>query len=305
MHGPAQRGHCVVCVRGRRGGEGTVHAAEAPAPWPACARRPGEGSLLPLWKFQSEKAKRRQVTALCWNPQYDDMFAVGYGSYEFLKQASGLVSLYSLKNPSHPEFSLHTESGVMCLDFHPELSHLLAVGCYDGSVLVYDIHQRVDAPIYQASVKTGKHNDPVWQIFWQVDEANKGLQFVSISSDGNVNLWILTKSELVPENLMKLRVVKEGDALEDDPAASGPAGGCCMDFCKVCGRRPGVFLCAAACACGTQHALAWARARARALGWRCSCKCTMSTRAGRSSSTLQESRRERPARTPSSSDAGS
>lgn len=188
---------------------------------------------MPLWKFQNEKAKRRQVTALCWNPQYDDMFAAGYGSYEFLKQASGLVCLYSLKNPSHPEFMLHTESGVMCLDFHPELSHLLAVGCYDGSVLVYDIHQRVDQPIYQASVKTGKHSDPVWQIFWQIDEAQKGLQFVSISSDGNVNLWILTKSELVPEHLMKLRVVKAGDALEDDPAANGPAGGCCMDFCKA------------------------------------------------------------------------
>lgn len=67
----------------------------------------------------------------------------------------------------------------------------------------------------------------------QVDEANKALQFVSISSDGNVNLWTLTKSELVPENLMKLRVVKAGDAFEDDPMANGPAGGCCMDFCKV------------------------------------------------------------------------
>lgn len=23
---------------------------------------------------------------MCWNPLYDDMFAVGYGSYDFLKQ---------------------------------------------------------------------------------------------------------------------------------------------------------------------------------------------------------------------------
>eukprot|EP00983_Pelagomonas_calceolata_P073266 1152064-Pelagomonas_calceolata.AAC.2 len=47
------------------------------------------------------------------------MFAVGYGSYDFLKQASGLVNIYSLKNPSHPEFAYSTESGVMCLHFHP------------------------------------------------------------------------------------------------------------------------------------------------------------------------------------------
>ncbi len=60
-----------------------------------------------------------QVTALCWNPQYLDLFAVGYGSYDFLKQSAGLINIYSLKNPSHPEFSLSTESGVMCLHFHP------------------------------------------------------------------------------------------------------------------------------------------------------------------------------------------
>lgn len=34
-------------------------------------------------------------------------------------------------------------AGVMCLDFHPQQAHLLAVGCYDGSVLVYDLRSRV------------------------------------------------------------------------------------------------------------------------------------------------------------------
>ena len=53
------------------------------------------------------------MTSICWSPQYSDLFAVGYGSYEFLKQASGLISVYSLKNPSHPEFQFTTESGVM------------------------------------------------------------------------------------------------------------------------------------------------------------------------------------------------
>ena len=34
-------------------------------------------------------------------------------------------------------------AGVMCLDFHPQHAHLLAVGCYDGSVLVYDLRSKV------------------------------------------------------------------------------------------------------------------------------------------------------------------
>lgn len=232
------------------------------------AFRPGEGSMLPLWRFGSEKSRRRQVTAMCWNPQYLDLFAVGYGSYEFLKQSSGLINVYSLKNPSHPEFSLSTESGVMCLHFHPEYSNLLAVGCYDGSVLVYDIHVKSTHPIYQATVQTGKHNDPVWAIFWQVDEAQKALQFVSISSDGNVNIWTMNKSELTHESLMKLRVMGGGGGRPQSAGApkppsgtaaaaaadatggsavggpgdeagglAGSAGGCCMDFNKAPGQE--------------------------------------------------------------------
>ncbi|KAL6762450.1 WD40-repeat-containing domain protein [Haematococcus lacustris] len=231
------------------------------------AYRPGEGSLLPLWKFTSDKARRRQVTSICWSPQYLDMFAVGYGSYDFLKQSSGLINIFSLKNPSHPEYSFSTESGAMSLHFHPEYSNLLAVGCYDGSVLVYDVRVKGNTPIYKASVRTGKHNDPVWAIFWQVDEAQRALQFVSISSDGNINLWTMNKSELSHEVLMKLRVVvppapgaaaaaggKLSDAAaaaasasnggpvgaggEEDVAAGagGSAGGCCMDFNKAPGQ---------------------------------------------------------------------
>ena len=39
-----------------------------------------EGTLLPLWKFGFEKAKKLEITALCWNPSYNDLFAAGFGS---------------------------------------------------------------------------------------------------------------------------------------------------------------------------------------------------------------------------------
>lgn len=53
--------------------------------------------------------------------------------------AAGLVAVYSLKNPGHPEFSFSTAAGVMCLDFHPEHPALLAVGCYDGHIAIFDV----------------------------------------------------------------------------------------------------------------------------------------------------------------------
>ncbi len=74
----------------------------------------------------------------------------------------------------------------------------------------------------------------------QVDEAQKALQFVSISSDGNVNLWTMNKSELTHEPLMKLKVVRQAGRGEPLPGEENGtsvvmsiAGGCCMDFCKV------------------------------------------------------------------------
>eukprot|EP00438_Fugacium_kawagutii_P012818 Skav200471 [mRNA] locus=scaffold5182:71716:74499:- [translate_table: standard] len=67
-----------------------------------------EGTLLPLWRFSSEKAKKKQ-------------------------------------------------------DWHPAHPAVLAVGLYDGTVLVYDVRARTKKPIYQSTVRTNKHTDPVWE----------------------------------------------------------------------------------------------------------------------------------------------
>ena len=50
------------------------------------------------------------------------------------------------------------------MHFHPSYSNLLAVGCYDGSVAVYDARSKGGPPLYQATVKSGKHSDAVWQV---------------------------------------------------------------------------------------------------------------------------------------------
>jgi dynein intermediate chain 1 len=86
---------------------------------------------------------------LAWNPQYQDLFAVAYGSYDFLKPMTGLICCFTVKNPTWPEFSFTTESGVMCIDFHPTHPALIAAGCYDGTVMVFDIRLKsTNKPIY-------------------------------------------------------------------------------------------------------------------------------------------------------------
>ena len=81
-----------------------------------------------------------------------------------MKQNNGMILIYTMKNPSYPEFVYNTESGVMCLDIHPEHPYLLSIGFYDGSVGVFSVTDRKPGPLYLSTAKTGKHTDPVWQV---------------------------------------------------------------------------------------------------------------------------------------------
>ncbi|XP_054979979.1 dynein axonemal intermediate chain 1 isoform X2 [Sorex araneus] len=172
--------------------------------------RDQEGTLLPLWKFQNDKAKRLAVTALCWNPKYKDLFAVGHGSYDFMKQSRGMLLLYSMKNPSFPEFAFSSESGIMCLDMHKDHPYLVVVGHYDGNVAVYNLKKPQSQPSFRSSAKSGKHTDPVWQVKWQKDDMDNNLNFFSVSSDGRIVSWTLVKSELVHTDVIKLKVQGNG-----------------------------------------------------------------------------------------------
>ncbi|KAL7428682.1 hypothetical protein ACHAXM_001375 [Skeletonema potamos] len=201
-------------------------------------REHGEGVVMPLWTFATTRTNKRHVTSLCWNPRYSDLFAVGYGSYDYMRQSSGIVCCFSLKNTSYPEYIIGVESGVMSLDFHPQHSSLLAIGCYDGSVLVYDIKNRSNTPIYSSCLRSGKHSDPVWQVRWRHDSHNGSyFNFYSISSDGKVANWTMSKNELKMEPVMFLKLTshtnaneKDNSNLFDQHALSGFAGGSSFDF---------------------------------------------------------------------------
>jgi dynein intermediate chain 1, axonemal len=120
----------------------------------------------------------------------------------------------------------------MCIDFHPTSPALIAAGCYDGTVMVFDIRSG-SKPIYQSTVRTHKHTDPVWQVRWN-DTANaKNLSFYSISSDGRVTNWNLMKNKLEAEELIKLKLVqdtKDESESKKEAFLYGLAGGMCFDF---------------------------------------------------------------------------
>ena len=149
---------------------------------------------------------------------------------DFLKQAKGLILLYSLKNPSYPEFVYNTDSGVMSLDIHADYPNLIAAGFYDGSVAVYNTAETTQTPKYTSNAKSGKHTDPVWQVKWQKDDLDGNMNFFSVSSDGRVVSWTLCKSELIHTDVLTLSI-ESGDSAESG-VVSALGCGTCFDFNK-------------------------------------------------------------------------
>ncbi|NXD84116.1 DNAI1 protein, partial [Halcyon senegalensis] len=190
--------------------------------------RDQKGTLLPLWKFQCDQTKSLAVTAISWNPRYKDLFAVGYGSYNFMKQGKGMLLLYTLKNFSFPAYVFSSESGIMCLDFHNDHPYLMAVGFYDGNVAIYNLKKATSQPSYKSSAKMGKHTEPVWQVKWQKDDLDNNLNFFSVSSDGRIVSWTLIKNELVHTDVIKLSV--EGTTMQGPEELQLQTLGCGISF---------------------------------------------------------------------------
>jgi len=180
------------------------------------------------------------VTSVCWNTVHRDMFAVSFGSYDFTRQSTGMVCVYSLKNPSYPDYVYLTESGVMCLDFNATVApSMLACGLYDGSVVVFDLGKRDPKygtysrdPVIVSSLETGQHMDPVWQVGWSTTEESSGVvSFRSLGSDGRLLKWSITTNELQVEEMMKFQLGIKDDAYEiDESEVVGLASTTCLDF---------------------------------------------------------------------------
>ncbi|XP_026461255.1 dynein intermediate chain 2, ciliary [Ctenocephalides felis] len=164
---------------------------------PADDFREEEGTLLPLWKFTHHKIGRHTITDLCFNPMYYDLFAVTFGSVDFLKQPEeGALALYTIKNPSYPEYICMTRHGAMCVDIHPTLPYLVVVGFFDGSVSVYNVQLPPPKPQFMSDAVNNKHCGIIWEIKWGPDMQDGEKNFYSCSGDGKVKNWVMMLTEL-------------------------------------------------------------------------------------------------------------
>ena len=78
--------------------------------------------------------------------------------------SKGLVCVYSLKNPTYPDFICHSSCAILCIDINPSHSHMIAVGLIDGNVAVYNLQLKSQHPFYVSDARNGKHQNVINQV---------------------------------------------------------------------------------------------------------------------------------------------
>ncbi|XP_067632457.1 dynein intermediate chain 2, ciliary isoform X2 [Eurosta solidaginis] len=198
---------------------------------PADEYREQEGTLLPLWKFNYDRIRKLSITDLLFNPKYYDLFAVCYGSHEFMKQSNeGAICFFTVKNPSFPDYIISTESGVMCCDIHPSYPFLVAIGMYDGSVAVYNLRENYEQPLYLSVGVHNKHAECAWEIKWGPDMSDGEINFYSVSTDGRVFNWVLMQNDFMITAITTLFLTNEIVEGPDGTEVQLRSCGSCMKF---------------------------------------------------------------------------
>ncbi|XP_069948680.1 dynein intermediate chain 2, ciliary-like [Cherax quadricarinatus] len=165
--------------------------------------RPLEGSLLPLWKFHHDKSRGLVVSHVRWSPVYSDLFAAAYTSGDLGgDDGTGMLCLYTLKNPSTPERVFRAPCGVTCVCFHPQHGSVVAAGWSDGTVVMYDIRSSTSPVAISSSATAGKHLLPVIQVEWVRTQPGEELCMYSVALDGRLTEWQVRASSLVHSDVL-------------------------------------------------------------------------------------------------------
>ncbi|CAB4063118.1 DNAI1 [Lepeophtheirus salmonis] len=152
--------------------------------------------------FKAAKILERMVNQNTYNDiALDDFYA---------KDDFGVICIFSLKNPSYPEYLCISDSSVMTVDIHVDHPHMVVTGRADGNVAVYNLQlDNPQHPSYISSAQNGKHRDIVWHVKWAKDNLDGYLNFYSISGDGRVTNWTMVKTALWFTDLLKIPFTRQ------------------------------------------------------------------------------------------------
>ncbi|XP_069511224.1 dynein axonemal intermediate chain 2 isoform X2 [Ambystoma mexicanum] len=159
--------------------------------------------------FRDPNEIKRTATTLSWHPDGNQKLAVAYSSLEFQRASKDMSYdsyIWDLENPNKPELTLKPVSPLVCLEYNPKDSHILAGGCYNGQIAYWDT-RKGGQPV-EISVVEHSHRDPVYRVLWL--QSKTGTECFSASTDGQVLWWDIRKMSEPTEKLV-LDITKKGN----------------------------------------------------------------------------------------------
>ncbi|KAJ3109442.1 WD repeat-containing protein 63 [Phlyctochytrium planicorne] len=123
-----------------------------------------QGSHTSLQEYQSftdlKHSKDKSIACIDWHPvqkgvvaiscvqrcTFDERVEAGYA----FRSKESLLLIWSFHDPIHPQLILEAPDDVLCFQFNPTDSNIIAGGCVNGQILIWDISE------YQDKLKSNK-----------------------------------------------------------------------------------------------------------------------------------------------------
>ncbi|XP_067914809.1 dynein axonemal intermediate chain 2 isoform X1 [Heterodontus francisci] len=151
--------------------------------------------------FSDPNEMKRTVSHLSWHPDQGRKLAISYCSLEFQRADEDMSYdsyIWDMENPNKHEMVIKPVSPLVCLEYNPKDSHILAGGCYNGQMGYWDTRKGGQA-VEMPAVELG-HRDPVYKIIWL--QSKTGTDCFSASTDGQVLWWDIRKMSEPVERLI-------------------------------------------------------------------------------------------------------
>ncbi|CAL8260247.1 unnamed protein product [Arctogadus glacialis] len=159
--------------------------------------------------FRDPNKVKRTVTSMSWQPGGCRKLAVAYSCLDFQKATKDMSFdsyIWDIENPNKPEMCIKPVAPLVCLEYIPTDSHILAGGCYNGQIAYWDT-RKGSQPVDTSKIEHS-HRDPVYKVIWLPSKT--GTDVFSASTDGQV-LWWDTRKISEPTEKLILDLNKEGN----------------------------------------------------------------------------------------------
>ncbi|KAL0217113.1 hypothetical protein RCL1_007596 [Eukaryota sp. TZLM3-RCL] len=171
----------------------------------------------------------RSVSSLSWFPDGCTRIAAAYVNLKFQGYTSNSSSctesyVWDLNNTNDPVYTLDPPSPIVSLEYNPKDVHVIAGGCYNGLVSIWDTRRGRNAAMV-SSIECS-HLDPVYSVKWL--QSKSACELLTGSTDGYCRVWDVRKLssclEVIPiVSRDEYSTVVEGSTVENG-ASIGASG---------------------------------------------------------------------------------